>query len=89
MLKAAIVLWLLASIYGLEIVDVVKRDVNTSPYIFDAKKIQKDVQEEIGHLIVKSATDWRDANVILWIMHKNTSLLFQKKLTQELDNVRH
>ncbi|KAG7196762.1 hypothetical protein KM043_018785 [Ampulex compressa] len=89
MLKASIVLWLLASIYGLEIVDVVKRDVNTSSYIFDVNKIQKDVKEKVNYLLLDSATDWKDTYVILSIMHRNASLLFQTKLTQELDNVRH
>nr|ARK19885.1 venom protein [Ampulex compressa] len=86
MLKAEIVLWLLASIYGLEIANVVKRDVNIPPDTL--KEIQKDVKEKVNYLLLDSATDWKDTYVILSIMHRNASLLFQTKLTQELDNVR-
>ncbi|KAG7189873.1 hypothetical protein KM043_017523 [Ampulex compressa] len=80
MLKAAIVLWLLASIYGLEITDAAKA--------FDAKQAKNDLQKKIDYLIVASITDWRDTHIILSIMHNNASLVFQTKLTQELHDVR-
>ncbi|KAG7196763.1 hypothetical protein KM043_018786, partial [Ampulex compressa] len=86
MLKAAIVLWLLASIYGLEIANVVKRDVNIPPDTL--KEIQKDVQEKVNYLLLGSVIDWRDTHVIFSIMHHNASLIFQKKLTRELDDIR-
>ncbi|KAG7189874.1 hypothetical protein KM043_017524 [Ampulex compressa] len=86
MLKAAIVLWLLASIYGLEIVDVVKKDVKVPPETL--KEIQKDVKEKVNYLLLHSVIDWKDTHVIFSIMHHNASLVFQKKLTRELDDVR-
>ncbi|KAG7196759.1 hypothetical protein KM043_018783 [Ampulex compressa] len=86
MLKASIVLWLLASIYGLEIADIVKRDVKVPPETL--KKIQKDVKQKVNYLLLDSVIDWRDTHVIFSIMHHNASLVFQKKLTQELDDVR-
>ncbi|KAG7189872.1 hypothetical protein KM043_017522 [Ampulex compressa] len=80
MLKAAIVLWLLASIYGFEIADATKT--------FDVIQAKKDVQKKIVYLLVMSVTDWRDTQIFLTILHNNASLVFQKKLTQELDDVR-
>ncbi|KAG7196750.1 hypothetical protein KM043_018774 [Ampulex compressa] len=87
MLQAAIVLWLLASIYGLEVADAVKRDVNTQSNAFDPEQTKIHVQKKIGDLIAEGMTDFRDARVLLSIIHKNASLVFQTKLTQELDDV--
>nr|ARK19826.1 venom protein [Ampulex compressa] len=88
MLQAAIVLWLLASICSLEVADAVKRDVNTQSNAFDPEQTKIAVQKKVGDLIAEGMTDYRDAQVLLSIMNKNTSLVFQTKLMQELDDVR-
>nr|ARK19909.1 venom protein [Ampulex compressa] len=88
MLKAAIVLLLLASIYGLEGANAVKKDVNIQPNVFDATETKKDVQKKIGNLVVESVADWRDTQLLLSSMHNNASLLFEMKLKQELEDIR-
>ncbi|KAG7196475.1 hypothetical protein KM043_018543 [Ampulex compressa] len=88
MLKASIVLWFLASIYGLEIANVVKRDVNIPPDTFDAIKIQKDVQKKVNYLLLDTLVDWRNTKIIFSIMHENVRLVFETKLTRELDDLR-
>nr|ARK19859.1 venom protein [Ampulex compressa] len=86
MLKAEIVLWLLASIYGLEIASVVKRDVGVES--FNTDHTQGNIQIKVNNLMLESITDWRDIQLFLSIMHKNASLVFETKLMQELHNVR-
>ncbi|KAG7202237.1 hypothetical protein KM043_018572 [Ampulex compressa] len=84
--QAAIVLWLLASIYGLEIASVVKRDVGVES--FNTDHTQGNIQIKVNNLMLESITDWRDIQLFLSIMHKNASLVFETKLMQELHNVR-
>ncbi|KAG7196751.1 hypothetical protein KM043_018775 [Ampulex compressa] len=88
MLKATIVLLLLASIYGLEVADAVKRDVNTQSNALDVQQTEIHLRKKIGDLITRGLTDFTEARILLSIIHKNASLVFQTKLTQELDDVR-
>ncbi|KAG7187556.1 hypothetical protein KM043_018879 [Ampulex compressa] len=72
----------------LSVADAVKRDVNTQSNAFDPEQTKIAVQKKVGDLIAEGMTDYRDAQVLLSIMNKNTSLVFQTKLMQELDDVR-
>ncbi|KAG7202238.1 hypothetical protein KM043_018573 [Ampulex compressa] len=89
MLKAEIVLWLLASIYGLEIANTVEIYLNLEPKDFDVRRTLKNTKKVVGNFIYNSTINMEDADLYLSFMREGVSNDIQIKLTKELSTIRH